>query len=133
MKRFNLDIQRVSEDNKVNAYGRNLIDFCRNNDMFILNGRAFSDRCIGATTCKDKSVIDYVICSSSSVALLSHFEIKDFCSLYSDAHSVIEFSLKSQVHCQNKDFQAEGKHKRWKESKKQLFVENLDHVTRSHE
>lgn len=98
--------------------------------MFILNGRAFSDRCIGATTCKDKSVIDYVICSSSSVALLSHFEIKDFCSLYSEAHSVIEFSLKSQVtvHCQNKNFQTEGKYKRLEESKKQLFVENLDHV-----
>lgn len=128
MKRFNLDIQRVSNDNKVNAYGRNLIDFCRNNEMFILNGRAFSDKGIGATTCKDKSVVDYVICSSSSIALLSHFEIKEFCSLYSDAHSVIEFSLKSQidVHFRNRYDVVGDEHKRWEEPKKQLFVENLD-------
>lgn len=96
MKKYDLDIQRVSKDNKVNAFGKHLIEFCKNNDMLIMNGRAFSDKDIGAATCKDKSVVDYVICSSSSVALLSHFQVNEFCSLYSDAHNAIEFSLISK-------------------------------------
>ena len=58
-----------------------------------------------------------------------HFEIKDFCSLYSDAHSVIEFPVKSQVNvqCRNENFQADRINKRWEEPEKQLFVETLDH------
>ncbi|CAC5400997.1 unnamed protein product [Mytilus coruscus] len=42
----NLDIpkQRTSPDNYVNSFGRKLINFCKNNNMFILNGRLFVDR-----------------------------------------------------------------------------------------
>ena len=71
MSRLNIDINRVSKDSKVNTFGKKMIDFCKNNDMLILNGRAFGDKGVGKPTCKDKSVVDYVICSSSSMMFLS--------------------------------------------------------------
>ena len=94
---MNIDTIRVSKDSKVNSFGKQLIDFCKNNDMLILNGRAFGDKGVGQTTCKDKSVVDYVICSSCSIAFLTNFEINEFCPLYSDAHNAIKFSLKGNI------------------------------------
>ena len=47
------DIPRVrnSCDNIVNTYGRKLLEFCKNNKMFILNGRLGNDR-VGKPTTK---------------------------------------------------------------------------------
>ena len=94
---MNIDKNRVSKHGKVNTFGKQLIDFCKNNDMLILNGRAFGDKGVGKPTCQDKSIVDYVICSSSSMMFLSNFEIKNCCPLYSDAHNVIKFVLKGNV------------------------------------
>ena len=44
MSRINIDINRVSRDSKVNTFGKQLIEFCKNNDMLKLNGRAFGDK-----------------------------------------------------------------------------------------
>ena len=82
MSRLIIDMNRVSKDSKVNTFGKQLIDFCKNNDMLILNGRDFVDKGVGKPTCKDKSVVDYVICSSAAMMFLSNFEIKEFCPLY---------------------------------------------------
>ena len=49
MSRLNIDIKRVSKDSKVNTFGKQLIEFCKNNDMLILNGRAFGDKGVGKT------------------------------------------------------------------------------------
>ena len=66
--------------------------------MLILNGRTFGDKGVGRPTCKDKSVIDYVICSSSSsMMFLSNFKIKEFRQLYLDAHNEIKFALTGNV------------------------------------
>ena len=61
--------------------------------MVILNGRAFLDKGIGKTTCKDRSVVDYAICSIMLVHLLTHFDVLDYCPLYSDAHNAIEIHI----------------------------------------
>ena len=50
MKRVT-DTNRVSKDSKVNSLGKQLIDFCKNNDMLILNGRAFGDKGVGRSFC----------------------------------------------------------------------------------
>ena len=63
LKRSDIDVKRVSKDRTVNAFGRTLLEFCRNSDMVILNGRAFGDKGIGATLCKGKSIVDYVMCT----------------------------------------------------------------------
>ena len=130
LKKFDLDIKRVSKDKTVNMFGRNLVDFCLNNDTIILNGQAFADKGIGATTCKDKSVVDYVICTSSCISFLSSFEVKEFCPLFSDAHNRIEFSFKyrSVNNFDETKVETEGSHKRWEEPKRNLFIQNLDPV-----
>ena len=106
----------------------NLIECCKYNDLLILNGRAFLDRNIGRTTCKNSSVVDYVICSLSFLKYLTNFEIKDFCELYSDAHAPIEFSLRRMLPSNNKEYTsiAENKIKPWDESKSSDFVQNID-------
>ena len=123
MSRLNIDINRVSKDSKVSTFGKQLIEFCNNNDMLILNGRAFGDKGVGKPTCKDKSVVDYVICSSSSMMFLSNFEVEEFCPLYSGAHNVIKFTFKGNVMPTQPKMSScpETKHKRWEENKKNIF------------
>ena len=96
--------------------------------MLILNGRALGDKGVGKPTCKDKSVVDYVICSSSSMMFLSNFEAEEFCPLSSDARNVIKFALKGNVKPTQPKMSScpETKHKRWEENKKHLFFENLN-------
>ena len=38
LKQFNLDTERVSLDDKTNEFGRNIVEFCKNSEMVILNG-----------------------------------------------------------------------------------------------
>ena len=61
MNKLNIDTISVSNDCKVNSFGndckvnsfgKQLIDVYKNNDMLILNGRAFGDKGVGQTTCK---------------------------------------------------------------------------------
>ena len=55
---INKDIsyKRVSKDKTPNRLGRVLINFCKINDLLILNGRAFDKRNIGNFTCRNASV-----------------------------------------------------------------------------
>ena len=73
MNRLNINTIRFSKNSKVNIFGKQLIDFCKNNEMFILNGRAFCDKGVGQTTCKYKSAVDYVICSNARLIVENPF------------------------------------------------------------
>jgi hypothetical protein len=52
-----------NEDKVINQYGRIFLNFCKYNDVFILNGRIGEDKEIGKFTCKNVSVVDYIIAS----------------------------------------------------------------------
>ncbi|CAG2195334.1 unnamed protein product [Mytilus edulis] len=54
---------RNSIDTVVNGYGRKFIDFCKNNRMFILNGRLEENK-TGSPTSRNSSVIDYALSST---------------------------------------------------------------------
>ena len=59
-----VNLSRASQDKgKVNTLGYQLIEFCRSNSMIILNGRIGLDKCVGRTTSKDCSLVDYIISS----------------------------------------------------------------------
>ena len=73
----NIPLDRVSRDNKTNTTDYWLIDTCKNNNLFIVNGRFGKDKGIGATTFRDKSLIDYTLCSAESFEILHDFEILD--------------------------------------------------------
>ena len=79
-----------------NALGYHLIDFCKSNDMIILNGSLGSDKGIGKVTSKECSVVDYVIASSLVLPYFRKFEILDFDPIYSDVHCGVSFSIESK-------------------------------------
>lgn len=60
----NISLERYSKDiGRVNKYGTMLIELCKRSGIFICNGRIFADKNIGRTTCKDSSLVDYLIMS----------------------------------------------------------------------
>jgi exonuclease III len=89
-----IELPRKSQDSHVNQYGRYLIDFCRESQLRIMNGRVGKDAEIGKFTYVDKlgsSLIDYVICSQSLINMFSSFDVDDP-NILSD-HCAVNFSL----------------------------------------
>ena len=84
---MNMSICRKSMDECKNRYGNILLDFCKGNNMFILNGRAGNDKNTGKFTCRNASVVDYCIASPDLLKLLSEFDILESSKLFSDVHS----------------------------------------------
>ena len=74
-----VSIQRTCKDRNTNNYGYKMLDFCKCNNLFILNGRTASDKNIGSYTCKDSSTVDYFICSANILPLIIDFYVDDFC------------------------------------------------------
>ncbi|CAC5367388.1 unnamed protein product [Mytilus coruscus] len=89
-----LDIQRKrhSVDLSVNTYGRKLIQLCKNNNMYIMNGRIGNDE-EGKPTSKNTSVIDYAISTADVFYLVKNFDVLPFSNLYSDIHCPLELVL----------------------------------------
>ena len=102
--------------------------FMQNNNIFIVNGRFGKDKEVGAATFRDKSVIDYTLCTADSLKLLNDFEIVELDSLFSDGHALLSWSLKSQIlPAQN----AEASHiypqnYKWSEDSKNHFINSLN-------
>ena len=59
--------QRKSMDKVKNWYGNKLLELCRSNNLFLLNGRVGEDQHEGRLTCKNSSTVDYCL---SAVYLL---------------------------------------------------------------
>ena len=77
---------RVSYDKKINNYGYRLIELCKTFGINILNGRYGMDKNLGLFTCKDASVVDYIIVSPSLFQSIIDFQVLDFDSILSDVH-----------------------------------------------
>ena len=55
---FGIPRRRTSKDKGKNRYGNFLLDFCKGNNVFIMNGRLGKDQ-MGNLTCRNASVVDY--------------------------------------------------------------------------
>ena len=124
-----IPLNRKSQDTKVNSTGRKLIDICKNNNLFIINGRLGQDRGIGKCTFRNKSLIDYTICSPTCLKMINEFEITDTNPIFSDGHSLL--SMKLLCNFQNTDTSQikntkTNTHVKWNEKKKTTFVENIN-------
>ena len=67
--------RRNSEDEKINARGKELLDICKLNKLVIVNGRKSGDL-FGKNTCHNwngSSVVDYFLSSISSLDFVSNF------------------------------------------------------------
>lgn len=86
-------VTRQTKDHEKNHFGNLLLQFCKHTNLFILNGRVGQDKLVGATTCKDVSVIDYCIGNYNFMSLASDFVVLPFSKLLSDIHNPITVTL----------------------------------------
>ena len=118
---------RVSLDTKTNNNGYKLIDICRNNNLYILNGRFGRDKTEGKLTFRNQSLIDYTICSFNCLKLLKDFEVIDTDPIYSDGHALLSWTINCNVllkeNCQQ--FQTQPTYKKWDAIHSTEFTENL--------
>jgi len=89
----NFSLVRDSQDKITNRFGNILTDFCKANNLVILNGRCFKDLEKGNFTCREKSVVDYVIFSSKFIHTLVDFNVDVFDPLLSDVHCTLSFDI----------------------------------------
>ncbi|CAG2257608.1 unnamed protein product [Mytilus edulis] len=90
---LNIPRKRNSLDPIRNRYGNKILDFCKGNNLFIVNGRIGEDRMTGKLTCKNASIVDYCISSTSLLKYFRNFSVLDFSHFYSDVHCALAISL----------------------------------------
>lgn len=91
---------RSSKHKRVNNYGNRLIQLCKNNNIFIANGRLCNDN-VAHFTFKDTSVVDYCIMSPEIMANTHKFEVGPFDPLFSDNHNPIHFTIVNKNYSNN--------------------------------
>lgn len=92
---YNVPLKRKSADKVVNSYGYNFLELCRNNNLFILNGRIDDDYDSPKLTCKNKSTVDYFVYSPFVFEFIEKFHVHEFSSLFFDAHSPVSLTIKT--------------------------------------
>ena len=116
---------RKSKDTTTNSYGPKLVDFCKENDLFIVNGRTVSDS-EGEITCianRGKSIVDYFICSRLLFDYVVDMHVADRCE--SDHFPLImsfgsQLSMNVDESCDDMDLE-EGMKFVWKEECAESF------------
>ena len=91
-----ISLERFSQDKNTNNAGYRLIELCKNLSLFIANGRIGSDHGIGKFTCKNASVVDYIIMSAKVYLNAVKFRVNPFCALLSDVHSLISCDISTK-------------------------------------
>lgn len=85
---YDIPVDRANQDMTPdrNSYGRKLVDICKNNQVFIFNGRLGEDSGVGRHTTTYHTTIDYFLGSPSLMQLVENFKVLDFDPLLSDVH-----------------------------------------------
>ena len=90
-EKASIPIERNNAYPKTNAYGYQFLDLCRNNNLFILNGRL--DNQEPKRTCKNSSTVDYFVSTAFNFELVSSITTHEFDALFSDAHCPVSLSI----------------------------------------
>ena len=135
----NIQLNRNNVDSTRNHYGKQLIDFCKSNYLFIWNGRIGCDAENPNLTCKNASTIDYFLSTSYVFENVLDFQVEQFCDLFSDAHCCITARIKTKsISCRpttNEKDQTKNTSnltKTWDRNKANIFLENLN-IDKVHE
>lgn len=128
LEKLCIPLERVSKDVKTNNTGYWLIDICKNNNLFIVNGRFGKDKGIGSATFRDKSVIDYTICTAESFDFLNEFEVVELDTLFSDGHCLLSWSLtiNTQKTSASDNTQSQTQNYKWSEDSKAQFLNSIN-------
>ena len=125
----NISLNRHSADNSVNSYGYNLLEFCKNNNIFILNGRFENDLSQPSLTCKNSSTVDYFLSTANVMPNVDTLNVCEFSSLFSDAHCPVALTLNTK--CNNEPNRTENSRteqipRLWDSEKCDSFIDNID-------
>lgn len=127
LERYNMSVKRTSMDKKTNNIGHKLLELCKLNNLFVLNGRSGTDTGKGVYTFKQCSVIDYVISSFDGLKYVSNFDITELDPLFTDGHSCLSFTLNFKVAHKPVTAPKTPAHgPRWRQNKSQAFVDNIN-------
>lgn len=124
-----IPIERCSQDiGRSNNYGQTLIDMCKRCSLYVANGRLCDDKNIGKTTCKNVSIVDYLLLSSDLFTFVNDFCVLDYDPMFSDVHNRIHFTfsfqVEKQVNPQNDNINSFVK---WKVEKTDQFQRAISH------
>ena len=84
-------LHRQNFDLGVNNYGYQMIEFCKDNNLYILNGRC--NEASRKTMCKHAITIDYIVFSPNMIPLPQTLFVHEFCPLSSDSHNAISLVM----------------------------------------
>ena len=87
----NVPLKHSNADTSTNSYGYQFVEFCKNNNIFILNGRVDFDS--PKLTCKNSSTVDYMLSSAYNLEIISFFNILEFDNLFSDTYCPVTLDL----------------------------------------
>ena len=81
-------VERYNQDTMSDrsSYGRKLVELCKNNDVYIFNGKFGDDKGLSKVTTTYNTTLDYVIGSPLLMKYVTQFKILDFDNMYSDVH-----------------------------------------------
>ena len=96
-----MSLNRKSLDQTTNNTGFKLLDICKNNNLFILNGRTGRDKHKGNFTFRHASVFDYILASVDSPKLLKDFDVIVTDLIFCDEHSTLQLTIacRNQPRC----------------------------------
>ncbi len=121
---------RKTEDNVETCRGRDLIDFCISQDMFIVNGKRLGDT-FGKSTCfqwNGTSVVDYLLAPKHTFDMINYLEIQPLKPSLSD-HCALTFSLEilnsSLEQDKTKLYSLPGKYKWDQEANTSFIIHHL--------
>ncbi|CAG2247120.1 unnamed protein product [Mytilus edulis] len=135
LEALSIPTKRESMDKGKNRYGNMLLNFCKGNGVFILNGRLGRDQNIGRFTCRNASVVDYCISTPELLKTFKDFEVLDSSKLLSDVHNPLSITFFCDknlaiAHAENVDYFSKKntftKIKRWNSEKIKDFQNNID-------
>ena len=115
-----MNSHRKSQDSVYNNVGNILLEICKSNNLFILNGRCGKDK---------EAFVDYSITTAETLKFIDDFEITELDSLFSDGHSLLQSMLKFKKlerTTQTQPHRIVNHQPKWQENKKAEFILNLD-------
>ena len=128
LENSSVPLLRKTLDKTVNTYGHSLLELCKNNDLFMLNGRIGKDAVNPKLTCEEKILVDCILSSAHLFCKFTDFQVHEFVSLYSDAHCPISFSI--DITDTNGHTNAEKENllrpKLWNQNKAEESINNID-------
>lgn len=132
-EKCNMSFKRNNVDHVTNLYGYQLVEFCKNNNIFILNGRLKPDSSTPKLTCKDSSTVDYFLSTANMFEFIQSLEVFEFNSLFSDVHCPVSLAINirdvSVSVCEMESTHVnEPKVKLWDENKSEIYAQNIDHA-----